>query len=80
MSKLWNASDIQILFTMLSEEIIKQSILVFLYRNFTFDQVHVDGSRRIARLAKAAGVKKLVHVSALNASPDSTSLFLKSKV
>ena len=55
-------------------------------RNFTFDEVHVEGARRLARICKEAGVQRLVHVSALNATPNpepkilgSGSKFLRSK-
>lgn len=37
-------------------------------KNFKFNDVHVEGARRIARIAKEAGVKRFIHVSALNAS------------
>lgn len=37
-------------------------------RNFKFDDVNVEGARRLARLAKAAGVERFIHLSALNAS------------
>src|SRR5262245_31233717 len=36
---------------------------------FSFEAVHHEGAARIARLAKAAGVKHLVHVSAIGADP-----------
>lgn len=37
-------------------------------RNFSFDDVHFEGARRLARLAKQAGVSRFIHMSALNAS------------
>jgi uncharacterized protein YbjT (DUF2867 family) len=57
---------------------LKQSIIE-LNRNFSFDKVHNEGARRLARLAKEAGVPKFIHVSALNADVDSKSGFLRSK-
>lgn len=48
-------------------------------RNFTFDQVHVEGAARIARICREEGVSKLVHVSALNADKSSSSNFLRTK-
>jgi len=48
-------------------------------KNFTFNQVHVDGSKRIAKICKDLNVSKLVHVSSLNADENSASGFLKSK-
>ena len=50
------------------------------YRNFKFHDVHVQGSRVIAESCKAAGVKRLIHFSAIGASKDSPSKFLQSKV
>lgn len=49
-------------------------------RNFTFEDAHSEGARVIAKAAREAGVKRLIHVSALNASEDSPSKFLQSKV
>ncbi|KAG2187895.1 hypothetical protein INT44_000645 [Umbelopsis vinacea] len=48
-------------------------------KNYTFDQVHVDGARAIAEACAENDVARLVHVSALNANEDSTSGFLRSK-
>jgi len=54
--------------------------------NFKFDDVHVVGAERVARIAKECGVEKLIHFSAMNASPNPPpitikggSKFLKSK-
>ncbi|KAI8641680.1 hypothetical protein BD408DRAFT_417745 [Parasitella parasitica] len=48
-------------------------------KNFTFNDVHVDGSRILAESCAENGVARFVQVSALNASEDSTSKFLRSK-
>ncbi|KAF7721169.1 hypothetical protein EC973_005136 [Apophysomyces ossiformis] len=48
-------------------------------KNFTFEDVHVHGSRTLAEICAEAGVARFVQVSALNASEDSTSKFLRSK-
>ncbi|HLY55770.1 MAG TPA: complex I NDUFA9 subunit family protein [Stellaceae bacterium] len=45
----------------------------------SFDGVHHEGAERIARLAAAAGVDRLVHVSAIGADPDSPSSYARSK-
>jgi NADH dehydrogenase len=45
----------------------------------TFQAVHVDAAARVARLAAAAGAKRLVHVSAIGADPDSDSHYAASK-
>ena len=49
-------------------------------RNFKYHDVHVDGARVIAEASRAAGVKRLIHFSALNADVNSPSRFLQSKV
>ncbi|KAI8886981.1 NAD(P)-binding protein [Backusella circina FSU 941] len=48
-------------------------------KNFTFENVHVDGSRALAELAAENGVARFVQVSALNAAEDSASKFLRTK-
>lgn len=55
-------------------------------KNFPFQEVHVEGARRLARIARESGVEKFIHVSALNANPNPEPLiyadgsdFLRSK-
>lgn len=45
----------------------------------TFERVHVDGARAVARAAKAAGAKTLIHVSAIGADPRSRGLYGRTK-
>lgn len=45
-------------------------------KNFKFEDVHVTGARAIARAAKKAGVKRLIHLSALNAAEKPTPVLL----
>jgi uncharacterized protein YbjT (DUF2867 family) len=45
----------------------------------TFEAVHHHGPARLGRLAKAAGVKHLVHISALGVSTDSQSTYARTK-
>jgi len=54
--------------------------MILFSRNFSFDDAHCEGARVIAQAAREAGVKRLIHVSALNASEESPSKFLQSKV
>ncbi|MGH7098760.1 MAG: complex I NDUFA9 subunit family protein [Stellaceae bacterium] len=44
-----------------------------------FDLVHHSGPARLARLAREAGVERLVHLSALGADPRSPSAYARSK-
>lgn len=48
-------------------------------RRQTFEAVHVQAAARIARAAAAAGARRLVHVSALGADPDSPSAYARTK-
>lgn len=45
----------------------------------TFDSIHVEGARSVARAARESGVKRLVHVSALGADLQSSSRYASSK-
>ena len=46
-------------------------------RNFSLEDVHIEGPRRMARIARECGVQKFIHISALNASPNPTPIVLK---
>lgn len=48
-------------------------------RRQTFEALHVEGAARVAAVAKAADVSRLVHMSALGASADSPSAYACSK-
>lgn len=45
----------------------------------TFDAVHVDGARAVARAARQAGVKTFVHISAIGADPKSAGSYGRTK-
>ncbi len=45
----------------------------------TFDALHVDGARAVARAAKAAGVTRFIHVSAIGADPKSKGNYGRTK-
>lgn len=45
----------------------------------TFQAMHVDGAANVAKAAAAAGVKRLVHMSALGADAESPSIYAQSK-
>lgn len=46
---------------------------------YGFDAVHVRGAERVARAAAQAGARRLVHISALGARPNSPSTYARSK-
>ena len=48
-------------------------------RRRTFERVHAEGAANVARAAAAAGVGRLVHVSAIGASGDSPSAYARTK-
>jgi uncharacterized protein YbjT (DUF2867 family) len=45
----------------------------------TFDAIHVEGSGAVADAARDAGARRLIHMSALGADPDSPAAFARSK-
>ena len=45
----------------------------------TFDAVHVEAAARVARLACASGVERLIHVSGIGADPASSSPYIASR-
>lgn len=48
-------------------------------RNFSFNDVNVEGPRLIAKIARECGVEKLIHFSSLNASPQPQKIFQESR-
>ncbi|KIJ64483.1 hypothetical protein HYDPIDRAFT_28424 [Hydnomerulius pinastri MD-312] len=48
-------------------------------KNFKSADVHVAGAERVAKVAAESGVQRFVHLSHLNASPDSRSMFYRTK-
>ena len=47
--------------------------------NYDFDELNVEIAARVARLAKEAGVKSLIHVSAMSADLNSASKWSRTK-
>ena len=45
----------------------------------TFDTVHVEAAARVARLARASGVERLIHVSGIGADPASSAPYIGSR-
>lgn len=45
----------------------------------TFDAIHVEGARRVAKAAKDAGVERLVHISAIGADKTSAAKYARTK-
>lgn len=44
-----------------------------------FEQVHVDGAANVAKAARAAGVRRLVQISAIGADPEAGSAYARTK-
>src|SRR6202011_5142345 len=45
----------------------------------TFDAVHVEAAARVARLARASGVERLIHVSGIGADPTSSAPYIAAR-
>jgi len=48
-------------------------------RNYSFEDVHVEGAARLARIAAESGVEQFIHVSACGANAESSSKWLRTK-
>ncbi|APE29932.1 epimerase [Halomonas aestuarii] len=48
-------------------------------RETSFEAIHVTGAGRLARLARAAGIERLVQVSGIGATPDSPSAYVRAR-
>ncbi|KAJ2746188.1 Protein-lysine N-methyltransferase efm5 [Coemansia sp. BCRC 34301] len=48
-------------------------------KNFSFDQVHIEGAQRIADISREAGVSRLIHMSSINAKTNAHSQALVAK-
>ena len=46
--------------------------------DLTFDDIHVDGARRVAEIAKDAGAR-LVHISGIGVDPESSSSYIRAR-
>ncbi len=62
-----------------SEAVINATGILYERGRQRFDLIHRAGPERLARLAKAAGARQFIHVSALGADPHSTSAYARSK-
>lgn len=49
-------------------------------RNFTLEDVHVEGTERIAEAVAKYDVDRYIHMSSYNADPESPSEFFSTKV
>lgn len=45
----------------------------------TFDAIHVEGAERVARQARDAGIRSLVHISGIGADPASPSKYVRAR-
>jgi NADH dehydrogenase len=62
-----------------AEAVVCSVGILFERRRQRFDAVHHRGPERVARLAKAAGARRLVHISAIGADPAAPAAYARSK-
>ncbi|SDK61918.1 complex I NDUFA9 subunit family protein [Billgrantia gudaonensis] len=48
-------------------------------RDLRFDAIHVDAAAQLARLARAAGIERLVHLSGIGVDPRSPSAYVRAR-
>jgi uncharacterized protein YbjT (DUF2867 family) len=58
----------------------KEGARLMLRRNFSYTDVHVDGTERIAEAVAKYDVDRFIHVSSYNADKNSPSEFFRTKV
>ena len=58
----------------------EEPVINILLRNFSLEDVHVEGTERIAEAVAKYDVDRFIHVSSYNADPTSTSDFFATKV
>jgi uncharacterized protein YbjT (DUF2867 family) len=62
-----------------AEAVVSSVGILFERGRQRFDRIHHRGAARMALLAKAAGAKRFVHISAIGADPAAASLYARSK-
>jgi NADH dehydrogenase len=60
-------------------DVVVHTVAIPTERHGSFERVNAEGTRAVVREAERAGVGKLVHVSAIGASPESPYPFLRTK-
>lgn len=59
---------------------VLQTRVFTVIRNFSLEDVHVEGTERIAEAVAKYDVDRFIHVSSYNANKDSPSEFFRTKV
>jgi NADH dehydrogenase len=62
-----------------SVDIVIHTVAIPTERHASFERVNAEGTRAVVREAERAGVRKIVHLSAIGASPESPYPFLRTK-
>lgn len=62
-----------------AEEVVNLVGVLYETKRQSFGAIHAQGAERIAKAAKAAGAKRLVHVSAIGADRNSSAAYARSK-
>ncbi len=60
-------------------DVVVHTVAIPTERRASFERVNAEGTRAVVREAELAGVRKIVHLSAIGASPESPYPFLRSK-
>jgi uncharacterized protein YbjT (DUF2867 family) len=60
-------------------DVVVHTVAIPTEREASFERVNAEGTRAVVREAERAGVRRIVHLSAIGASPESPYPFLRSK-